>query len=129
MQITHIETYPVRIPLKPERIMITSLGRHAISDYLLVRVLTDTGIEGVGEATVDEVAVAGGDGDPDGFGGAGIVPGVAEVDRWRGRGRGVGDAGGREGGGMAVCGFEGHGVVLRCGAAALNRVCGVRLRP
>jgi muconate cycloisomerase len=52
MQITHIETYPVRVPLKPERRMITSLGQHIVSDYLLVRVLTDAGIEGAGEATV-----------------------------------------------------------------------------
>ncbi|HEY7329570.1 MAG TPA: enolase C-terminal domain-like protein [Gemmataceae bacterium] len=52
MKITHIETYPVRIPLKPSRHMITALGRHTESLYLLVRVCTDTGIEGAGEATV-----------------------------------------------------------------------------
>jgi L-Ala-D/L-Glu epimerase / N-acetyl-D-glutamate racemase len=52
MKITHIETYPVRIPLKPARHMITALGRHTESLYLLVRVRTDAGIEGVGEATV-----------------------------------------------------------------------------
>ncbi|MEX0712212.1 MAG: hypothetical protein WD278_07665, partial [Pirellulales bacterium] len=52
MLITSIETYPVRIPLKPERRMITALGQHIISEYLLVRVLTDDGLEGVGEATV-----------------------------------------------------------------------------
>ncbi len=32
--------------------MITSLGVHDVSDYTIVRVLTDEGIEGVGEATV-----------------------------------------------------------------------------
>jgi L-alanine-DL-glutamate epimerase-like enolase superfamily enzyme len=52
MKITAIETYPVRIPLKPERRMITALGEHVVSDYLVVRVLTDAGIEGAGEATV-----------------------------------------------------------------------------
>jgi L-Ala-D/L-Glu epimerase len=52
MKITHIETYPVRIPVKPERRMISALGQHTVSQYVLVRVLTDTGLEGVGEATV-----------------------------------------------------------------------------
>jgi len=52
VKITHVETYPVRIPLKPERRMISALGRHTVSDYLLVRLITDDGIEGVGEATV-----------------------------------------------------------------------------
>jgi muconate cycloisomerase len=32
--------------------MITALGQHSVSQYLLVRVLTDVGIEGAGEATV-----------------------------------------------------------------------------
>src|SRR5712691_325455 len=52
MKITHIETIPVLIPVKPARHMITALGKHTESKYLLVRVGTDTGIEGVGEATV-----------------------------------------------------------------------------
>ena len=52
MRITHVETYPVRIPLRPERRMISALGRHEVSDYVLVRVLTDAGVEGAGEATV-----------------------------------------------------------------------------
>lgn len=52
MKIERIETIPVRIPLKPERRMITALGRHDVSDFLLVRVVTDDGIEGWGEATV-----------------------------------------------------------------------------
>src|SRR5438128_5377665 len=52
MKITHIETIPVRIPVKPARHMITALGWHTESKYLLVRVGTDAGIEGVGEATV-----------------------------------------------------------------------------
>ena len=52
MKITHVETYPVRIPLKPERRMVSALGRHEVSQYLLVRLGTDAGVEGVGEATV-----------------------------------------------------------------------------
>jgi muconate cycloisomerase len=52
VKITHIETFPVRIPLKPSRHMITALGKHTESLYLLVRLGTDAGIEGVGEATV-----------------------------------------------------------------------------
>lgn len=52
MKITHVETYSLRIPLKPARYMITALGKHTESLYLLVRVGTDVGIEGVGEATV-----------------------------------------------------------------------------
>jgi L-Ala-D/L-Glu epimerase len=52
MKITHVETFPVRIPLKPARHMITALGSHTESRYLLVRIGTDAGIDGVGEATV-----------------------------------------------------------------------------
>ena len=52
MKITRIETYQVRIPLKPERRMISALGQHVESNYVVVRILTDADIEGVGEATV-----------------------------------------------------------------------------
>lgn len=52
MKIIRVETIPVRIPLKPERRMISALGRHDVSDFLLVRVITDEGLEGWGEATV-----------------------------------------------------------------------------
>jgi muconate cycloisomerase len=52
MKITRIDTYPVRIPLKPERRMISALGKHDVSEYVLVRILTDADIEGAGEATV-----------------------------------------------------------------------------
>lgn len=52
MKITRIETCPVEIPLKPERRMISALGRHTVSRYVLVRIATDAGIDGVGEATV-----------------------------------------------------------------------------
>jgi L-Ala-D/L-Glu epimerase len=52
LKIARIETYPVRIPLKAERRMISSLGQHTVSEYVLVRVLTEDDVEGVGEATV-----------------------------------------------------------------------------
>ena len=54
MQIATIETFRVRIPLKPAYHMITSLGLHDVSDYLLVRVTTEDGLVGAGEATVSE---------------------------------------------------------------------------
>jgi len=52
MKITKITSYPVRIPLKPEYHMISALGQHQVSEYLIVRVETDADIDGVGEATV-----------------------------------------------------------------------------
>ncbi|MCA1684441.1 MAG: muconate cycloisomerase [Planctomycetia bacterium] len=52
MRVSRIEAVPVRIPLRPERRMVSALGRHEVSDFVLVRVTTDGGQEGVGEATV-----------------------------------------------------------------------------
>ena len=52
MRIARIEAIPVRIPLKPERRMVSALGRHEVSDFVLVRLTTDDGLQGVGEATV-----------------------------------------------------------------------------
>lgn len=52
MRITRVQSFPVRIPLKPKYHMISALGRHEVSEYLLVRIETDAGIDGVGEATV-----------------------------------------------------------------------------
>ncbi|MBS0210102.1 MAG: muconate cycloisomerase [Planctomycetes bacterium] len=51
MKIARIESYTVRVPLVPERRMISSLGSHTVSNYVLVRLLTDDGVEGAGEAT------------------------------------------------------------------------------
>ena len=51
MRITHIETHAVRIPLVPAKHMITALGKHTESPYLIVRIGTDAGIDGAGEAT------------------------------------------------------------------------------
>lgn len=52
MKISSIETFPVRIPLKPERRMISALGQHIVSEFLLVRLRTEDGLEGAGEATI-----------------------------------------------------------------------------
>ena len=54
MKITRITTHAVNIPLKPERQMRSALGQHLVSKYVIVRVETDAGIDGVGEATVME---------------------------------------------------------------------------
>jgi muconate cycloisomerase len=52
MKISRIEAIPVRIPLKPERRMISALGKHDTSEFVLVRLETADGMAGVGEATV-----------------------------------------------------------------------------
>lgn len=52
MRIQAIESFPVEIPLKPAYRMITALGVHDVSRYLVVRVISDDGLEGAGEATV-----------------------------------------------------------------------------
>jgi L-alanine-DL-glutamate epimerase-like enolase superfamily enzyme len=52
MRIAKIETFPVLIPLRSERRMVSALGRHEVSAYVLVRVTTDDGLIGAGEATV-----------------------------------------------------------------------------
>lgn len=54
MKITSIESFNVSIPLRPECLMITALGIHADSTYTIVRVETDAGHVGAGEATVSE---------------------------------------------------------------------------
>src|SRR6266480_2830543 len=51
MKIASIETHRVRVPLKPAYRMISALGRHDESQFVLVKLLTDTGLEGAGEAT------------------------------------------------------------------------------
>lgn len=51
MHIAAIETFPVRIPLKADHRMISALGRHDESQFVVVRMLADNGLEGAGEAT------------------------------------------------------------------------------
>lgn len=55
MKITKVETIRVKIPLKPERRMISALGKHDESHYVIVRISTDAGIDGVGEATCSAI--------------------------------------------------------------------------
>jgi L-Ala-D/L-Glu epimerase len=52
MRIAALETHPIRIPLKPAYRMISALGRHEQSHFVLVRLLTDDGLEGAGEASI-----------------------------------------------------------------------------
>ena len=54
MQITHVEVVPVRIPLEPSRHMVTSLGWHTESNYLLIHVGTAAGAgTAVGDKEID----------------------------------------------------------------------------
>jgi len=52
MRIASLETYPVTIQIKPAYRMISALGRHEESSFVLVRLLTDEGAEGAGEASL-----------------------------------------------------------------------------
>lgn len=51
MKIRRIETIPVRVPLRPQRMIRASLGTHAVSPFLLVRVHTEDGLVGLGEVS------------------------------------------------------------------------------
>jgi L-alanine-DL-glutamate epimerase-like enolase superfamily enzyme len=52
MKITRIETIPVRVPIKPEFAIRSGRGgSHTVSPFVLVKVHTDDGIVGVGEAS------------------------------------------------------------------------------
>lgn len=52
MKITKIETIPVKVPLKPFLTTKTAHGEHVDSPYVIVRVHTDDGLIGLGEATL-----------------------------------------------------------------------------
>ena len=52
MKISRIETIPVRVPLKQGMTTKTAHGEHVDSPYVIVRVYTDEGLIGLGEATV-----------------------------------------------------------------------------
>src|ERR671933_205002 len=52
MKITSVETIPVRVPIKPELAIRSGLGGvHDTSPFLLVRLHTDAGLVGLGEAS------------------------------------------------------------------------------
>ena len=52
MRIASVESLVVRSPLLPAFRMVSALGVHHESTYTLVRMKSDSGVEGVGEATV-----------------------------------------------------------------------------
>lgn len=52
MKITRIEPIPVCVPLKKHMTAKTAHGEHATSPYVIVKVHTDEGIVGLGEATI-----------------------------------------------------------------------------
>lgn len=52
MKITRLETIPIKIPLKKEFVIRSGRGgAHSVSPFLLVRIHTDEGLVGVGEAS------------------------------------------------------------------------------
>lgn len=51
MKITRIETIPVNVPINPERAIRGGRGSHTESPFLLVRIHTNEGIEGLGEVS------------------------------------------------------------------------------
>lgn len=52
MRITRIEPIPICVPLKKGMMAKTAHGEHVTSPYVLVRVHTDEGLFGLGEATI-----------------------------------------------------------------------------
>jgi L-alanine-DL-glutamate epimerase-like enolase superfamily enzyme len=52
MKITRLETIPVCVPLKPGLTTKTAHGEHVDSPYVIVRVHTNEGLTGLGEATL-----------------------------------------------------------------------------
>lgn len=52
MKITRIETIPIRVPIKPQLAIRSGRGGgHTVSPFLLVKIHTDLGVTGVGEAS------------------------------------------------------------------------------
>jgi muconate cycloisomerase len=52
MKITAVKTFPITLTVRPEFYIVSSAGPHAISRYVIVKIETDEGITGWGEATV-----------------------------------------------------------------------------
>ena len=56
MNITHIETIPIRIQKKPSLAIVSSLGSNRNSStFVIVKIFTDDGIIGLGEVSCDPV--------------------------------------------------------------------------
>src|SRR5688572_21862307 len=52
MRISGVRTFPITLTVRPEFMIVSSAGKHAVSRYVIVRVLCDDGSSGWGEATV-----------------------------------------------------------------------------
>ena len=52
MKITRIEPIPISVPLKKGMTAKTAHGEHVTSPYVIVKILTDEGLVGLGEATI-----------------------------------------------------------------------------
>jgi L-Ala-D/L-Glu epimerase len=52
MKIAQIKTFPVTLQVRPEFMISSSAGKHAVSRYLMVAVTADNGLVGWGEASV-----------------------------------------------------------------------------
>jgi L-alanine-DL-glutamate epimerase-like enolase superfamily enzyme len=55
VKITGVETIPVDVPIDPVRAIVGARGGHLTSPFLLVRVLTDEGLVGLGEVSCTPV--------------------------------------------------------------------------
>ncbi|HMN29173.1 MAG TPA: enolase C-terminal domain-like protein, partial [Caldilineaceae bacterium] len=55
MRITQIETFPVQVPINPQRAIRSGRGYHRTSPFLLLKIHTDAGISGVGEVSCTPV--------------------------------------------------------------------------
>jgi len=55
MRITRIETIPVQVPIRPELVIWGSLGVHASSPFVLVKIHTSEGNTGLGEVSCTPV--------------------------------------------------------------------------
>ena len=51
MKIAHIETIPVRVPIRSHVAITSSLGSHTSSPFLMIKVHTDEGLVGLGEVS------------------------------------------------------------------------------
>lgn len=51
LKITQVETIPVRVPIRPDRAIRAKGGLHNVSPFLIVRIHTDAGIDGLGEVS------------------------------------------------------------------------------
>jgi muconate cycloisomerase len=52
MKITGLRLFPITLTVRPEYYIVTSIGAHAVSRYVIVAIDTDEDITGWGEATV-----------------------------------------------------------------------------